>query len=214
MTDVEVLEADDRSLSLRLHEVSPSIANSLRRVSIAGVPSLAIDYVFFYENSSVINDDVLSHRLGLIPLTGGIDDYVPHEECDCGTEYGCPKCSVTLTLEAESTEGIQIVSSGDIVSQDVSVKPSSGEIPIVKLAPGDRLTVEMRALIGTGRQHAKWQPTSKAVVLEDNGASVLELESAGQMSPARILDKSVEIILEKLEELDSHLEEVEGQDEA
>ena len=51
--------------------VDASIANAFRRILLAEVPTLAIEEVFFFDNTSIIQDEVLAHRLGLIPLTGG-----------------------------------------------------------------------------------------------------------------------------------------------
>ncbi|KAI1383508.1 DNA-directed RNA polymerase [Hypoxylon trugodes] len=51
--------------------IDASIANAFRRISIAEIPTLAIDLVFIHNNTSVIQDEVLAHRLGLIPFTGG-----------------------------------------------------------------------------------------------------------------------------------------------
>ncbi|XXG94934.1 Putative ubiquinone biosynthesis monooxygenase [Hypoxylon texense] len=50
--------------------IDASIANAFRRILIAEIPTLAIDNVFIYNNTSVIQDEVLAHRLGLIPFTG------------------------------------------------------------------------------------------------------------------------------------------------
>ncbi|KAK2757074.1 DNA-directed RNA polymerase core subunit rpc40 [Arachnomyces sp. PD_36] len=49
-----------------------AIANAFRRILIAEVPSLAIEYAFVYNNTSVIQDEVLASRLGLVPLKGSL----------------------------------------------------------------------------------------------------------------------------------------------
>lgn len=51
--------------------IDAAIANAFRRILIAEIPTLAIEYVFVHNNTSVIQDEVLAQRLGLIPLTGG-----------------------------------------------------------------------------------------------------------------------------------------------
>jgi hypothetical protein len=48
--------------------IDASIANAFRRLLLAEVPTMAIETVFVFNNSSVIQDEVLSHRLGLIPI--------------------------------------------------------------------------------------------------------------------------------------------------
>ena len=48
--------------------VDPAIANALRRVLLAEVPTMAIEKVFINNNTSIIQDEVLAHRLGLVPI--------------------------------------------------------------------------------------------------------------------------------------------------
>lgn len=53
--------------------VDASFANAFRRILLAEVPTLAIEKVYVRNNTSVIADEVLAHRLGLIPLRGSVD---------------------------------------------------------------------------------------------------------------------------------------------
>jgi DNA-directed RNA polymerase II subunit RPB3 len=65
---VEVLSIAPHAISFILSETDTSVANALRRIMIAEVPTIAIDLVEYAENSSVLNDEYIAHRLGLIPI--------------------------------------------------------------------------------------------------------------------------------------------------
>jgi DNA-directed RNA polymerase alpha subunit len=56
--------------SFSLIGLDASIANAFRRILIAEIPTLAIENVYIENNTSVIQDEVLAHRLGLIPFKG------------------------------------------------------------------------------------------------------------------------------------------------
>lgn len=168
----KVIRRDKNSLSLLLEGIPVIVANSIRRVALTELPVMAVEYVFVYENSSIMDDQILAHRIGFIALTTNPGDYVLHDNCDCGVEYGCSKCSVTLNLEAEAKDA-RVVYSKEIKSDDASVVPASPDIPIVKLAPGQRVLLEMRALLGCGENHAKFQPVSQAVV---RGVPIFEVD--------------------------------------
>jgi len=126
---------------------------------MAEVPSMAIDDVIIIENNSVLYDEVIAHRLGLIPLKTDLDTFVLPEECDCKSELGCSKCRASFTLEAESVDEPVNVYSSDLKGES-DVVPVSGNIPIVKLGPSQRLKLELYAKLGRGLEHAKWQPVS------------------------------------------------------
>ena len=160
---IEVVEKNPTTVKFILRDVSTPLANAVRRAMISEVPVLAIDDVFVFENTSVLRDEMLAHRLGLIPLKTPPGKYRLREECDCGSELGCEKCRVTLTLTAEAEDEVKTVYSGDLVSEDPDVEPVSPNIPIVKLAPGQKVRIMAYARLGRGREHAKWQPVSMCV---------------------------------------------------
>ncbi len=138
-----------------LSGVSASFANAMRRAMIGEIPTLAIEYVRIYDNTSALFDEMLSHRLGLIPIASDLDAYVPQETCSCGGT-GCSSCTATFTL---SVEGPKMVLSSDLIPQDPGARPADEAVPIVKLAKDQKLVLEAKAVIGTGSDHAKWQPT-------------------------------------------------------
>ncbi|HYB92947.1 MAG TPA: DNA-directed RNA polymerase subunit D [archaeon] len=158
--EIEVLEQSEKNSRFILRGVSIPFANALRRIMISEVPSMAIDAVVIVENNSVINDETLSHRLGLIPLKTDLKTYVLPSECSCKSELGCNKCRVTLTMEAEATETTRTVYSDELKSDDPDTTPVSSKIPIAKLAPGQKIKIEAYARLGIGKQHAKWQPVA------------------------------------------------------
>jgi len=158
--EVKVIERDANSVRFILSGVSPAFANALRRAMIGEVETMAIENVIVVENNSVMYDEILAHRLGLIPLSSSVEGYVSPDECDCKSELGCNKCRVSFTLEAEATDDTITVYSGDLRSEDPNVKPIVDKIPIVKLALGQKLKLEAYARLGKGLEHAKWQPVS------------------------------------------------------
>lgn len=125
------------------------------------VPSMAIYEVIIIENSSPMKDETLAHRLGFIPLTTELEDYILPDNCTCNSELGCSKCSVTLTLEVEAPNKIRTIYSKELKSYDPKIVPVSNKIPIVKIAPDQKIRLEAYAKLGLGRDHVKWQPTSQ-----------------------------------------------------
>ncbi len=156
---IDVLEQKEYFLRFAIRGITPAAANALRRTMMTEVPTLAIDDVIFIENSSVVFDEQISHRLGLMPLKTDLSSYSLPELCSCEGQ-GCTGCEVSLTLEKESNEDLDTVYSGDLISQDPSTSPVYDKIPILQLSRGQKILVEAIARLGIGKDHAKFQPTS------------------------------------------------------
>ncbi|MGD0329408.1 MAG: DNA-directed RNA polymerase subunit D [Nitrososphaeria archaeon] len=161
---VQVLEESFDRIKVLFDGFSRMHVNSIRRAAMSLVPVMAIDDVVILENTSSFYDEVISHRLGLIPLKTPVDKYLLSSECDCKSALGCPKCRVLFVLDAEATDRVREVYSAELVSEDEEVKPVSQNIPILKLAPGQKIKLEAYAKLGRGKSHAKWQVASVSVL--------------------------------------------------
>lgn len=157
---IEILEKNDFSLRLLIEGTNAAFMNALRRIIISEVPSMAIDDVVIIENSSTLQDEFLAHRIGFVPLRTDLDTYNLPEDCTCKSEFGCNLCRVSLVLEEEAENHTITVYSCDFRSENPSIIPVSGKIPIAKLAPEQRIRLEAYARLGKGRDHARWQPVS------------------------------------------------------
>ncbi|KAM9992696.1 hypothetical protein ACTFIY_010149 [Dictyostelium cf. discoideum] len=172
--ELEILEIKNDSIIFILSNTDISVANALRRVMIAEVPTMCIDLVEFESNNSVLCDEFIAHRLGLIPLVSdNIDKFCYTRDCSCSDR--CDQCSVELRLNVKCTENRpRDVTSSDLLSQNSAVIPVSSqvtssnsdrpeqEIPIVKLRKGQEVKLRAIAKKGVGKEHAKWSPSCVA----------------------------------------------------
>ena len=181
---IDIIEKTNERMSVKFNNVPRVYVNALRRISISEVPTLAIDDVVILENSSVMHDEAVAHRLGLIPLQTDLNRFVMPHDCDCKSTLGCSRCRVLIVLDSEADDKTKTVSSGELLSEDDQVKPISKDIPIIVLAPGQKLKFEAYARLGVGKDHAKWQPTSAAVVKDggDKNESILIIETNGALT--------------------------------
>ncbi len=209
MVSMKILEDTGTSIKVELSDIDRSYANAIRRFCISEVPSMAIDDVVILENSSVLYDEILASRLGLIPIKTDLNRYVLPEKCDCKSELGCSKCRVLFVLDATAKDRVTTVFSGDLVSEDKETRPVSETIPIVKLAKGQSIKLEAYAKLGRGKEHAKWQPCTVSVLTDgkQEGTYILKVESVGSMPARTIVSKAIEILEEKLLEMKSGIGE-------
>lgn len=180
--NVTVREVREDYMVFELTDTDVSMANSLRRIMIAEVPTMAIEFVIFEENSTALKDEIIAHRLGLIPLrcTQPMSEYCYGHECDC--EEHCDKCAVVFTLDVGYEEKAQGNNLLDVAITSADLQTSSGvnpvhflneeemtlatELPsddgivITRVGPGQRLKLTAIAKKGIGKEHAKWSPVA------------------------------------------------------
>ncbi len=156
MVELQLLGKDKKTgkISFLLKGTNAAFANAMRRSMIDSVPTMAIEEVEFRKNSSILYDEILAHRFGLIPLKTDLKSYVLPKKCKCEGK-GCNRCTLKLTIKAK---GPCVVYASEIKSKDPKVKPVYPETPIVKLTKGQELEAEMTAILGTGKEHVKWSP--------------------------------------------------------
>jgi DNA-directed RNA polymerase subunit D len=208
---VNILERADEKIVIKFNNVPRQYINAIRRTSISEVPTLAIDDVVILENSSVMHDEAIAHRLGLVPLLTNLDRFVMPHECDCKSTLGCSKCRVLLVLDSEANEKTKVVTSEELVSEDERIKPVSKDIPIITLAPGQKLKFEAYARLGIGRDHAKWQPTSAAIVKDgkDENESILVIETNKALTAEETLMAAIDIINSKIKNFNHIIQHLE-----
>ena len=107
---IKTMELKGNKGVVHIEDAEMYFVNSLRRVMLAELPKLAIDDVIIYDNTSALFDEIIAHRLGLIPIPTDLQILAFRSECKCGGK-GCPSCTVRYTL---SKEGECVVYSGDL----------------------------------------------------------------------------------------------------
>ncbi|MEJ2294076.1 MAG: DNA-directed RNA polymerase subunit D, partial [Candidatus Lokiarchaeota archaeon] len=159
---LDVLENTENKLSFIIDGASIEMVNALRRIILTEVPVMAIDEVIVLKNDSPLYDEIIAHRLGLIPLKTDLSVYKLPQDCDCGG-YGCPMCQVSLTCDVTNTTNNPLeIYSGDLKSNDPKIIPVHPKIPIVKIDKKDKVIIEAYAILGRAKDHAKWQAVSNA----------------------------------------------------
>lgn len=152
--EIDVIEKKDNELVFVLKKTNAAFANTVRRLAMEDVPVMAIEDVEFRKNSSVLYDEVIAHRLGLIPLKTDLSSYNLPEKCKCDGA-GCARCQLKMTLNAAHSG---MVYADELKSKDPKIKPVQPKMPIIKLLKDQSLIIEATAQLGKGKTHVKWSP--------------------------------------------------------
>jgi len=210
LSSLEVINKDNQKMSVKLKGVPIQYANALRRVCLNGVPVFAIDTVDIIENSSVLPDEGLAHRLGLIPIKTDLTRFNEPSKCDCQSESGCSNCRVMLVLDSGDSDVTRTILSNELSSEDDSIKPTSDKISIVQLTQGQRIKVECYARLGRGTEHAKWNSANISTLTDTDkkDESVLTVESTGALSPEQIILAGVDEVSNRLGEFKDMINQI------
>ncbi|MBI5227812.1 DNA-directed RNA polymerase subunit D [Candidatus Micrarchaeota archaeon] len=165
-------------------DVPTSFANMVRRYSMSRIPVMAISTVVVYDNTSALWDEYISHRLGLLPIS---------------TPEGTPESAeVTFTLDAE---GPKIAYSNDLKSTDKDIV-AANKIPIITLGEKQRIRLEAKADLATGKKHARYQAGLVSYGIEGKGLRMF-VESFYQMEPKEVIGRACDIILSDIEKIEA-----------
>jgi len=178
---VSIIESSPLAMRFKVSGASVELVNALRRIMISRVKSFAIDSITFYINTSVMFDEYIAHRIGLVPI-------ITPEDYDEGDE-------VLFKLEAE---GPGTVYSKDLISSDKKVKVAIDDIPIMKLGEGQKIKLEGKAVIGNAAKSAKFQPGLVTYDIISDGEFEFYIETFGQMPAKDILERALDILDEEL----------------
>jgi len=197
---LEIINENEQKVSVKIKGVPIQYANALRRICLNGVPIYAVDNVDILENSSVLADEGVAHRIGLIPLKTDLESSKDGNETD----------KIMLTLDSGVSDETRTILSGELKSQDPNVIPTSNDIPIVTLAPGQSLKLEAHARLGKGTEHAKWN-SANVVTLTDSDRDdekILTVETTGALNPKHIILSSVEQLASRLSEFKTIISDI------
>lgn len=164
---IRILESNPESMRLLFEDTSPAMINTIRRTMLSDVPKMAIEDVEFhlgpiigegekeYESMTPLFDEIIAHRLGLLPIPTNLKHFVPRDQCKTCKGEGCPSCTIIYSLNKQGPCMVYSKDLEPVGGKEFKIKDEN--IPIVKLADGQALLIYATAVLGTGRAHAKWQ---------------------------------------------------------
>ena len=181
MVKIEIIEERDNHATILLKDTDRALANALRRTLMSNVPKMAIHRVRFelgtitdsqtgdtYESVGAMPDEVIAHRLAMIPIPTYHDEFCfleddPGNEGLPREEWGTPASQIIYHCSARGTEEGHLVTAGDLNvlgEEKLQIPEVYHDIPITKLFAGQYLEFYAYAVMGRGTDHAKWNPVS------------------------------------------------------
>jgi len=181
---IKIIDSTPVSLKFLVKGIDTSFANALRRIMMADVATWAIEHVKFIQNTTVLHDEYIAHRLGLIPLT------MPpaEEEPDTVTFKLCVKAN-----------GPEIWYSSLLKSNNLDIQPVYDNIPIAKVVEGQELILTAIATKSNGLDHSKWSPVHTCFFNMTDEGCVFNIGTTGSMDPKDCVRAAIESLRIKLD---------------
>jgi DNA-directed RNA polymerase subunit D len=167
-------------LEVTIIGASNALVNTLRRIVLSDVETLAIDTIQVIKNTTVLPDEFINHRLALIPIL-----------------YDLNKIPESATFEFNQTAGSDgtVWDSTLINCVDPTVQITK-HVPIVKVNTGQTLHLVAKAKRGTGFMHSKWCPVSKCYYKINPTNTIFIIETIGDINPVALYNKALDIVNE------------------
>jgi len=172
---------DDDMYVLALRGSDVTHANSLRRIMLSELPTLAIDQVYFQANTTNLTDETIAHRLSLVALNSNLI-----------YNNGVGEFSFSLDITCEEEE--MWVTAGMLTASDQKVTPVHPETVIVILHKGQKIKFNATAAEGCGKDHAKWMPVAGIGQYQEKDAVFLTVELVGNVNYENLIEKAIEIL--------------------
>ena len=177
MVKTKVIEESDEKIRILLTDTDRAFVNSIRRTLISDTPKMAIDTVRFdmgiteidgeiWETDGPLPDEMIAQRLAMLPIPTRHDEFYFQDSCPACSELvvedrGCPLCTMLFTCKSFGSEEGRMVTAGDMhfLGEDhLNIPEKYHTIPITKLFRGQMIEFYATAVMGRGRDHAKWSP--------------------------------------------------------
>jgi DNA-directed RNA polymerase subunit D len=204
--ELSAVELKQRRLRADVSGTTASQMNAIRRTLLSDLPKLAIEDVEFhlgpirdessgkdYDSSTSMFDEAIALRLGLLPIPTDLGQFRKKSECTCKGE-GCPHCQVMYSIDKK---GPCTVYARDLLPLgDPTLATLEPEVPIVRLGARQALLAYATAVVGTAREHAKWQvaqavgffPRAQVKIQKRPGCTDSCLRRLAEASPSGLLE--------------------------
>ncbi|CAX43762.1 DNA-directed RNA polymerases I and III subunit, putative [Candida dubliniensis CD36] len=185
--EIKITNLSERTGTFDLIHIDTSIANAFRRIMIAEVPSVAAETVYMFMNTSVIQDEVLAQRIGLIPWKIDPDKLTWVDETVDINDRFTEDNTIVLSLDVacsknphapkNSTDPRELYKNSHVYAKDFKFEPHGNQeekfkdtpvvpcdpdILLAKLRPGQEISLRAHCVLGIGSDHAKFSPVATA----------------------------------------------------
>eukprot|EP00930_Biecheleria_cincta_P072924 TRINITY_DN60269_c0_g1_i1.p1 TRINITY_DN60269_c0_g1~~TRINITY_DN60269_c0_g1_i1.p1 ORF type:complete len:381 (-),score=62.62 TRINITY_DN60269_c0_g1_i1:130-1272(-) len=168
---ISITKMSDELLEFDMEGIDPPLANAFRRILIAEVPTVAISRVTIFQNTGVIHDENLAHRLGLVPIKFEPDnlewksadaDFTDGDSVMFELHKSCPQGQSGLSIYSRDLIWKPLSEAQLSEYKDDPPRPVEPDILLAKLKPGQEIECECYCEKGIGKDHAKWSPVCTA----------------------------------------------------
>lgn len=178
---VKIIEKRENEVEFDMIGIDVPLANAYRRILLAEVPTMAIEEVFIYNNTTVIQDEVLSHRLGLLPIKVDPRLFVYKKEDSFNAQNTLQfrlkiKCKKNKKASSDTTNPDELYINSKVYTRNIEWEPlgdqkdwlpggvrfTDEDILISMMRPGQEMDIMLHAVKGIGSDHAKFSPVATA----------------------------------------------------